>query len=46
MGVGVGGGGGIGDFTMWEGDFFFQMEGMTKFVATCPLPPSGMENPG
>ena len=45
-GGGGGWGGGIGDFTMWEGDFFFQMEGMTKFVATCPLPPSGMENPG
>ena len=46
-GTGEGGrGGGVWDFSMWEGEFFFQVGGMRKFLAACPYSPSGMENPG
>ena len=39
-------GGGVSDFSMWEGGFFFQVGGMSQFLAACPHPPSGIENPG
>ena len=31
---------------MWEGEFFFQVGGMDKFLAACPHPANGIENPG
>ena len=43
------GGGGVyllGDFSMWEGEVFFQVGGIRKILAACPHPPSGIENPG
>ena len=37
---------GLGFFRVGRGNFFYQVGGMSKFLAACLHPPSGIENPG